>query len=77
MPRFIVLMLTSRCESSTMIAPSLPTISIQVEEKFGYAGGSTQPAPIVKTLPSSSVTMIQTQSGTPCVGCMILFTSCA
>ena len=74
MPRFMVLRQTSRCVSSTMIAPSVPTISIQVEEKFGYAGGSTQPAPIVNTLPSSSVTMIHAQSGTLCVGFMILFT---
>ena len=60
MPLFMVLMLTSRWVSSAMIAPSVPTISIHVDEKFGYAGGSTQPAPIVKTQPSSKVTMIHT-----------------
>ena len=35
MPLFIVLVYTSRWVSSTMIAPSEPTNSIQVEEEFG------------------------------------------
>src|SRR5579859_4079492 len=60
-----------------MIAPSVPTISIQVDEKFGYAGGSTQPAPMVKTVPSSMVTIIQTQSGTLYCAPMIFRTSWA
>jgi len=51
--------------------------SIQVEEKFGYAGGSTHPAPTVNTTPSSRVTVRKTQSGASCVAFMILRTSCA
>ena len=35
MPFFIVFSTTSRCVSSTITAPSVPTISIQVVEKFG------------------------------------------
>src|ERR1700674_5929780 len=77
MPPCMVVTYTSRCVSSTISAPSVPTISIQVDEKLGYAGGSTHPAPIVNADPSSMVTIIQTQSGTLYCGPMILRTSCA
>ena len=38
-PLSVVLSQTSRCVSSRISEPSVPVISIQVEEKFGYPGG--------------------------------------
>ena len=55
---------TSRWLSSTMTAPSVPMNSIQVVEKFGYPGGSVQPAPITNDTPLSIVTVIHCVSGT-------------
>ena len=54
---------TSRWLSSTMTAPSVPTNSIQVVEKFGYPGGKVQPAPITNDTPLSMLTVIHCVSG--------------
>ncbi len=64
MPCCIVFSTTSRWLSSTSRAPSVPTISIQVVEKFGYPGGKLHPAPITKETPLSMVTMMYCVSGT-------------
>ena len=62
----MVLSTTSRWLSSTITAPSVPTISIQVVEKFGYPGGRLQPPPTTKDSPESIVTVIHCESGTCC-----------
>ena len=73
MPLSIVFNTTSRWLSSTMTAPSVPTNSIQVVEKFGYPGGSVQPAPITKATPLSIVTVIHWVSGigAPLASCIV------
>jgi hypothetical protein len=63
MPCCSVLSTTSRWLSSTSSAPSVPIISIQVVEKFGYPGGRLLPAATTKEMPLSSVTMRYWVSG--------------
>src|SRR5258707_5028133 len=72
MPLLIVFRITSRWLSSTNSAPSVPTISIQVVEKFGYPGGRLQPPPTTNERPLSMVTEIHWLSGIgwPLASCM-------
>jgi hypothetical protein len=64
MPFCMVVSKVSLWVSSMINAPSVPTNSIHVIEKLGYAGGKLQPAPITNETPLSMVTMMYCVSGT-------------